>query len=116
MTFAQQLTDWRRELHRFPELSLEEVETTSRIRDWLQSAGIRLLPYSLQTGVVAEIGEGEKRPLRCGADIDALPIEEASGVAFSSQNPGVMHACGHDVHSSVMLGAALLLKQKRSAA
>ncbi|NIF59143.1 amidohydrolase [Enterobacter sp. Ap-916] len=113
MTFAQQLIDWRRELHRFPELSLEEVATTSRIRDWLQSAGIRLLPYSLHTGLVAEIGEGENA-IALRADIDALPIEEASGVAFSSQNPGVMHACGHDVHSSVMLGAALLLKQNEA--
>ncbi|MBU4683451.1 amidohydrolase [Cedecea davisae] len=110
MSFGQQLIAWRRELHQFPELSLQEVATTARIRDWLQSADIRLLPYELKTGVVAEIGRGE-RVVALRADIDALPIEETSGVAFSSQHPGVMHACGHDVHSSVMLGAALLLKQ-----
>ncbi|SUW63896.1 Uncharacterized hydrolase YxeP [Buttiauxella agrestis] len=113
MTFEQQLIDWRRELHQNPELSGEEVATTARIRHWLESAGIRLLPYSLATGVVAEIGQGEKM-IALRADIDALPIQETSGVAFSSHNEGVMHACGHDVHSSVILGAALLLKARES--
>lgn len=110
MAFAQQLIDWRRELHQHPELSGLEVETTARIRHWLESAGLRLLPYQLSTGAVAEVGKGEK-VIALRADIDALPIEETSGVPFSSRRPGVMHACGHDVHSSVMLGAALLLKE-----
>lgn len=111
MSFAEQLINWRRELHQHPELSLQEFETTRRIRHWLESAGLRLLPLSLPTGVVAEVGSGEK-VIALRADIDALPIEEAVDVPFASRNPGVMHACGHDVHSSVMLGAALLLKQK----
>ncbi|WP_312947089.1 amidohydrolase [Superficieibacter sp.] len=111
MSFAQQLIDWRRELHQYPELSLEEVATTGRLRDWLQSGHIRLLPYDLKTGVVAEIGAGEK-VIALRADIDALPIEEATRLPFRSRNAGVMHACGHDVHSSVMLGAALLLKER----
>jgi amidohydrolase len=113
MSFSQQLIDWRRELHQHPELSLEEVATTARLRDWLQSGGIRLLPYDLKTGVVAEIGHGEKA-IALRADIDALPIDEVSSVPFRSQNTGVMHACGHDVHTSVMLGAALLLKEKEA--
>ncbi|WP_318389438.1 amidohydrolase [Enterobacter sp.] len=110
MSFAEQLIDWRRELHQHPELSLEEFETTRRVRQWLEADGLRLLPYDLPTGVVAEVGAGEKI-IALRADIDALPIAETSGVPFSSLNPGVMHACGHDVHTSVMLGAALLLKQ-----
>lgn len=113
MSLNQQLIAWRRELHQFPELSGQEVETTSRLRQWLTDAGIRLLPYNLSTGIVAEIGDGKKQ-IALRADIDALPIDERSGVAFSSQRPGVMHACGHDIHSSVMLGAALQLKARES--
>lgn len=113
MSFAEQLIRWRRELHQYPELSLQEVDTTARIRDWLQSGGLTLLPYDLKTGVVAEVGSGDK-VIALRADIDALPIEEATSVPFRSQNTGVMHACGHDIHTSVILGAALLLKQRES--
>src|SRR5690606_15580206 len=113
MSLGQQLIDWRRELHRHPELSGQEVETTARLRQWLSGAGITVLPYDLQTGIVAEIGQGQKQ-IALRADIDALPIEERSGVEFSSQNPGVMHACGHDIHTSVILGAALQLKAREA--
>ncbi|WP_172731306.1 M20 peptidase aminoacylase family protein [Pluralibacter gergoviae] len=113
MSFEQQLIRWRRELHQNPELSLQEVETTARIRDWLQSAGIAPLPLELKTGAVAEVGQGETI-VALRADIDALPIEEATGLEYRSQNPGVMHACGHDIHTSVILGAALLLKAREA--
>lgn len=103
MSFEQQLISWRRELHQNPELSLQEVATTERIRDWLQSGGLTLLPYDLKTGLVAEVGSGDK-VIALRADIDALPIEEATGLPYRSQNQGVMHACGHDIHTSVMLG------------
>ncbi len=93
MNFEQQLISWRRELHQNPELSLQEVATTARIRDWLQSGGLPLLPYELTTGAVTEVGSGDKI-IALRADIDALPIEEATGLPFRSQNPGVMHACG----------------------
>lgn len=106
---ALQLIEWRRELHTWPELSGQEFATTARLRRWLQEAGIRLLDYPLETGVVAEIGQGET-VIALRADIDALPIHEASGVRFHSRHPGVMHACGHDLHSAVMLGAALQLR------
>ena len=102
MSFEQQLISWRRELHQNPELSLQEVATTARIRDWLQSGGLTLLPYDLKTGLVAEVGSGDK-VIALRADIDALPIEEATGLPYRSQNQGVMHACGHDIHTSVML-------------
>ena len=111
MNFEQQLISWRRELHQNPELSLQEVATTARI--WLQSGGLPLLPYELTTGAVTEVGSGDKI-IALRADIDALPIEEATGLPFRSQNPGVMHACGHDIHTSVMLGAALLLKEREA--
>lgn len=113
MSFEQQLISWRRELHQNPELSLQEVATTARIRDWLQSGGLTLLPYNLKTGLVAEVGSGDK-VIALRADIDALPIEEATGLPYRSQNQGVMHACGHDIHTSVMLGAALLLKEREA--
>ena len=113
MRFDEQLIAWRRELHQNPELSGQEVETTARLRQWLTKAGITPLPYALQTGVVAEIGTGKKL-IALRADIDALPIEERSGVPFSSQRAGVMHACGHDIHTSVILGAALKLKEREA--
>lgn len=109
----QQLIDWRRELHSWPELSSHEVETTARLRGWLQAAGIRLLDYALETGVVAEIGQGDT-VIALRADIDALPIHEATGLPYRSRHTGVMHACGHDVHSAVMLGAALQLKAQEA--
>lgn len=111
--FDTQLIAWRRELHTWPELSGQEAATTARLRAWLQAAGISLRDYPLKTGLVAEIGEGEPL-IALRADIDALPVHEASGVPWHSRHPGVMHACGHDVHSAVMLGAALLLKQQEA--
>lgn len=111
MSNASQLIEWRRELHTWPELSGQEFATTARLRGWLQASGIRLLDYPLETGLVAEIGSGET-VIALRADIDALPIHEASGVRFHSRHPGVMHACGHDLHSAVMLGAALQLNDQ----
>jgi len=111
---AEKLIAYRRELHQNPELSNQEFATTERITRWLTALGIRILPLPLKTGVVAEIGQGSGPVIALRADIDALPIDEISGVEFSSQNPGVMHACGHDFHTSVMLGAATLLKAQEA--
>ncbi|WP_045047576.1 amidohydrolase [Rouxiella chamberiensis] len=108
-SFIEQLVDWRRELHQHPELSNHEFATTARITDWLTQASIKILPLALKTGVVVEIGEGEPL-IALRADIDALPITEATQLPFASQNTGVMHACGHDLHTSVMLGVAYRLK------
>lgn len=111
-TLGEQLIAFRHELHRFPELSNQEFETTARIRQQLEQHQIRVLDLPLKTGLVAEIG-AEKGPLMVlRSDIDALPIEEQSDVSFRSERPGVMHACGHDFHSSAALGAAILLKQQ----
>jgi len=106
----QQLVRWRRELHQHPELSDQEFETTERLTRWLNDLNVKILPLALKTGVVAEIGHGEPL-IALRADIDALPIDEQNTQAWRSQQPGVMHACGHDLHSSVMLGVAQQLQR-----
>src|SRR5476649_143923 len=109
---ADKLVLLRRELHQHPELSNQEFQTTQKITRWLNDAQIRILPLGLKTGVVAEIGSGAGPTIALRADIDALPIQEQTDQPFRSRNDGVMHACGHDIHTSIMLGAALLLKQR----
>lgn len=111
MFLSDQLIAWRRELHQHPELSNQEFQTTERITRWLRQGDIRLLPLPLKTGVVAEIGHGAPL-IALRADIDALPIDEAVDHPWRSQQPGVMHACGHDLHTSVMLGVAHRLRQQ----
>lgn len=104
------IVDFRRDLHRHPELSFEEHRTQSRIVTFLESLGVAHWTAA-NTGVIAEFpgkyADAPRVVLR--ADIDALPIEEQTGLPFQSENPGVMHACGHDGHTSMMLGAAALL-------
>ncbi|MBG6242690.1 MAG: amidohydrolase [Candidatus Symbiopectobacterium sp. Dall1.0] len=108
---AQFIQAFRHDLHQTPELSNQEFETTKKIRAALEKEGIRILDLPLKTGLVAEVGGVQDGPLVIvRSDIDALPIEEESGVEFTSQRQGVMHACGHDFHSSAALGAAILLK------
>ncbi|MFP1916910.1 amidohydrolase [Lonsdalea quercina] len=112
---AQYVQAFRHDMHQYPELSHQEFETTRKIRAELEKEGIRILDLPLKTGLVAEIGRPEAEPMVVvRADIDALPIEEESGVAFSSHHQGVMHACGHDFHTSAALGAAILLKRAES--
>ncbi|MFP1953316.1 M20 peptidase aminoacylase family protein [Lonsdalea quercina] len=112
---AQYVQAFRHDMHQYPELSHQEFETTRKIRAELEKEGIRILDLPLKTGLVAEIGSPEAEPMVVvRADIDALPIEEESGVAFSSHHQGVMHACGHDFHTSAALGAAILLKRAES--
>ena len=109
------LVEYRRELHENPELSMQEFETTKRIRRWLEDAGITILDYPLEVGVVAEISGGKPGPtIALRADIDALPIKEETGLAFASKNEGVMHACGHDFHTSSIIGSAILLQERRA--
>jgi len=109
----EQLVAIRRQLHAHPELSHEEVETTAAIRGWLSEAGIRIADYPLRTGVVAEVGRGGPI-VAIRADIDALPVQEETGLPFASRIPGKMHACGHDFHTAAVLGAALLLKEREA--
>lgn len=105
----------RRDLHEEPELSNEEYETTRKIKQWLSEVGIKVLDLpSMKTGVVAVIGTGQAPVIAIRGDIDALPIDEQSGVPFSSKIPGKMHACGHDFHTATIFGAAYLLKQQEA--
>ena len=108
----QRLIETFRWLHRHPELALEERKTTAFIRNILLENGVRLLDTGLETGLIAVLGAGEGPTVALRADIDALPVREETGLEYASENPGVMHACGHDFHTTAVLGAALLLKEK----
>ncbi|MEN8198823.1 MAG: M20 family metallopeptidase [Thermodesulfobacteriota bacterium] len=100
----------RRHLHRNPELSLQELRTATYIRAKLEELGIESRGGVGGTGVVAEIGSADSDiVVGLRADMDALPITEASGRSFASINRGIMHACGHDGHVAMLLGAAALL-------
>ena len=113
--FAERLITIRRHLHRNPELSGEEKETTAAIRSWLEEEGVRIADeYVLRTGLVAEVGQGDGPVIALRADIDALPIQEETKLEFASQVAGKMHACGHDAHTAILIGAARLLKQRES--
>ncbi|WP_213505735.1 M20 peptidase aminoacylase family protein [Paenibacillus faecis] len=110
---ADRFIEIRRRLHRYPELSGEEFETTRRIREWLGEAGIRILDVPLATGVVAEVGGYREGPvIALRADIDALPVQEETGLPFASEIPGRMHACGHDFHTAALIGTAHALKER----
>lgn len=109
-----EIVENRHYLHRHAELSYEERETTAFLVSELEKMGIPVVNFEDYTGCIAVI-EGAKpgKTLLLRADIDALPIEEKSGVEFSSVHPGVMHACGHDCHAAMLLGAARLLWESR---
>ena len=101
---------FRHDLHRNPELSGKEFRTTEKIRTFLEALPeCRILDLPVATGVVAQIPGTEPREVMLRADIDALPQTEETEVPWRSQVPGVMHACGHDVHAASLCGAALLL-------
>ena len=107
----EEIRDCRRHLHQHPELSFQEFETSAFIQKKLTEYGIPFKNNIAKTGVVALI-EGKnpsKKIIALRADIDALPIQELNEVNYKSQNAGVMHACGHDVHTSCLLGAGKIL-------
>ncbi len=108
---AALLVELRRDLHAHPELSWNEVRTQARLEDALRGAGITEIRRVAETGLVARIpGTVPGAPvIALRADMDALPIHEATGLPYASHHDGVMHACGHDVHASWAVGAALLL-------
>lgn len=113
---SEYLTSIRQHLHQNPEIGFEEVETTALIRRELDKIQVEMVPLSIPTGVLGIIrgtkpGTGKVIALR--ADIDALPIQEKTGTPYSSNHPGVMHACGHDGHTAVLLGVARLLNRMR---
>lgn len=110
-----QLQAMRHHLHQHPELSFQEHQTMAFVAEKLRSWGIAFQAPVAGTGVVGII-EGKdpgSRIVALRADMDALPIQEANQVPYASQHPGVMHACGHDVHTTCLLGAAYILQQLR---
>ena len=113
--YFKEVQDIRHHIHANPELSFHEVETAKFVSAKLNSWGIKHQTGVAGTGIVAVI-EGKNPGKRCialRADMDALPILEDNDVPYKSQNPGVMHACGHDVHTSCLLGAARILYDLR---
>lgn len=113
-----EITGWRRHLHQYPELDFDVHETAKFVEDKLRTFGITDITSGIgRTGVVAVIEGRENtsgRTIGLRADMDALPIEEASGVEYSSKVPGKMHACGHDGHTAILLGAAQYLAETRN--
>ncbi|MBU6497523.1 MAG: amidohydrolase [Rhodospirillales bacterium] len=109
-SLAETLAAWRRHLHTNPELSLQEAQTAAFVCARLAELGIPHVAGVGGHGVVATISRGQSnRSVGLRADMDALPITETTGAAHASHNPGVMHACGHDGHTTSLLGAAALL-------
>lgn len=107
----QQLINWRRQFHIHPELGFQEFRTAELVAETLRSLGLRVRTSVGKTGVVGYLGEG-KTVVALRADMDALPIQEANDVPYASQVLGVMHACGHDAHTAILLGVAVLLRQE----
>jgi amidohydrolase len=108
-TLFDKLVTIRRQLHQNPELGFREFKTSALVQEYLHAVGI---PFEIVagTGVVGTLKKGEGPAIVLRADMDALPVVEDTGLPFHSVNPGVMHACGHDLHTTILLGAAHLLK------
>ncbi|MEM1273942.1 MAG: M20 aminoacylase family protein [Pseudomonadota bacterium] len=115
-SFADEMTQWRRHLHANPELGFDCVETAAFVATKLREFGVDEIHEGIaQTGIVALIrGQKDGPVIGLRADMDALPIEEATGVAHASTRPGKMHACGHDGHTAMLLGAAKYLTETRA--
>ncbi len=105
----------RHQLHEHPELSGQEKETTALLKALLEKAGLKVTTYANHYGLIAELIVDEQKPfVALRADIDALPIDEQSGASYASRTPGIMHACGHDSHTAILLGTALTMVKVRS--
>ena len=113
---ADQITAWRQHLHSIPELALECPKTAAFVAERLREFGVDELHEGIaQTGIVAIInGQGDGPTIGLRADMDALPITEETGVPYASTHPGKMHACGHDGHTAMLLGAAKYLAETRN--
>lgn len=103
------LVEWRRHIHRYPELGRQEYATTQFVAERLAEAGLnpKVLPGG--TGLVCDIGPEHEPRIALRADMDALPMAERTGAPYASTMPNVAHACGHDAHTAILLGTALVL-------
>ncbi|WP_342773898.1 M20 family metallopeptidase [Pseudalkalibacillus caeni] len=110
----EKLVTWRRTIHANPELSFKEVETSRFVIENLKEIGVDSIQTGVgKTGVVGTISSGNGPTVALRADMDALPIKEAPSHSFRSNNDGIMHACGHDAHTAMLLGAASLLVEDK---
>lgn len=109
----EELVAFRRNLHAHPELSRQEYATTDLVAERLELAGLEVRRMSAGTGLIAELAGGDGPTIALRADLDALAMSDEKDVPYASQVPGVAHACGHDVHTSAVLGAALHLAHHR---
>lgn len=112
---ASELIRLRRDIHQHPELGFEEVRTAALVANTLEELGLTVQTGVGKTGVVGQLGTGDGPTIAIRADMDALPIQEKSEAPYASQTDGVMHACGHDAHTAIALGAAHLLKESFAA-
>lgn len=110
--YEKEVIEFRRDLHMHPELSFKEYRTTEKIKEKLIFLGIEIIDLGLETGVVGLLKGDENGPtIALRGDIDALPIQELNDVTYKSKINGVMHACGHDFHTSSVIGAAIILSK-----
>ena len=110
---SEHIYSYRRDFHQYPELSFQEYRTAETISKHLESFGIEHRTEVGKTGVVGEIVFGDGPTIALRADMDALPIQEVGDLKFKSKNEGVMHACGHDGHMAILLGAANALSKNK---
>ncbi len=109
---AKEIVAIRRDIHKHPELGFEVHRTAELVSSHLKKLGFNVSDGIGKTGVVGDlIGDGNGPTIGLRADMDALPIQETSSLPYSSVNEGIMHACGHDGHTAMLLGAATVLKQ-----
>ena len=110
----EEMTGWRREIHSRPELAFQEKWTSDFVAEKLESFGLPIHRGLAGTGVVATLKNGEGPSIGLRADMDALPLLEKNQFGHRSQNEGKMHACGHDGHTTMLLGAASVLAESLS--
>ena len=107
------LIGYRHDFHKYPEVGFHELRTSTKVAEVLTSLGCRVRRNVGKTGVVGELGQG--LPIvAIRADMDALPLQEDNQTDYASQNPGVMHACGHDAHTAILLGVAEILSKEEN--
>ncbi len=112
--FHDEMTIWRRDIHQHPELAFEETRTSDFVAEKLKEFGIETHRGMAKTGVVGTIKNGEGPSIGLRADLDALPLDEKNTFEYASANHGKMHACGHDGHTTMLLGAAKYLAKSKN--
>jgi len=112
--FHNEMVDWRRHIHKYPELGFEETCTSNFISEKLEQFGIEVFRGLAKTGVVGKISNGSGPSIGLRADMDALPLSEKNLFEYASVNTSIMHACGHDGHVTMLLGAAKYLSSTRN--